>query len=52
MTGCCKINIMLHWGCIETLQGEGKAVLRDWGREGGQSVAECNEKGKRFSCKQ
>lgn len=44
MTGYCKVNITLHWGCMETLQGEVKAELGNWGRGGGQSVAECDGK--------
>lgn len=52
MTGYCKVNITLHWGYMETLQGEVKAELGDWGRGWGQSVAECVGKGKRSSCKQ
>lgn len=34
MTGYCNVNITLHWRCMETLQGEVKAELGDWGYGG------------------
>lgn len=51
MTGYCKVNKTLHWGYMETLRGEVKAEL-GMGMGRGQSVAECDGKEKRYSCKQ
>lgn len=35
MTGYCKVNITVHWGYMETLQGEVKAEL-GWQGLGGR----------------